>query len=230
MQQTKLKIGILASNVIRVPPIPPEKYVPSGWSGAPELIVHFISEGLIKRGHQVSLFASGDSETQAKLVSATEQSSFLAGKLKQHESYEYLLISKAYQIAAQENFDIIHSHFDIKSAHFAVFSKVPTISTLHSPLTGTIKEILEHYKDNKDTQYYAGISNNQRKSLLDLKYAVTAYNGVEVEKIPFSEEKEDYLVFAGRLVKEKGVAEAIEVARKSNHRLFIFGSVKEDDY
>jgi len=212
---------MVASNVLRIPPLPPEKYVPEGWSGAPELIVHLITEELVKRGHEVTLFASGDSATQAKLESVTKGPTW---QTEDHRQYENTLISKAYVMAKQGHFDILHSHFDIRTAYFAPFVDTPTVSTLHSPLQGLTKDILEYFKT---SQYYVSISDNQRKDLPDLRYISTVYHGVEIDQIPFSQNKEDYLVFAGRVVPKKGVAEAIEVAKKTNMRLLIFGTPED---
>jgi len=223
----KLRIAMLASNIIRIPPTPPEKYVPKGWSGAPELVVHQLTEELVERGHEVTLFASGDSETNAKLVSVTKEATWHTVGIGPHEHYERMLISKAYRMAGEGCFDIIHSHFDLRSIYFAPLVETPTISTLHSPLDGLRKEIMSYFKE---TQYYASISNNQRKPIPDLRYAVTAYNGVEVDTIPFfgKERKENYLVFAGRIMDIKGVAEAIEVAKKADCRIMLFGSVDKN--
>jgi len=227
MKKNRLKIAMIASNVIRIPPDPPKKYVPSGWSGAPEIIIYFLTEELIRRGHDVTLFASSDSKTKAQLKSVCK-STYLLGKLNTHREYENVLVSKAYQMAGLGYFDIIHSHFDTRTAHFAPLVSTPTISTLHSPLDeGGKKNILKHYKK---TQYYASISNHQRKAMPDLQYAVTAYNGIEINKIPFFEKKDNYLIFVGRISKKKGVLEAIEVAKRSGFRLFIFGSAKNDEY
>lgn len=219
----KLRIGMVASNALRIPPLPPEKYVPEGWSGAPELVVHFITEELVRRGHKVTLFASGDSATKAKLESVTKGSTW---QTKDHTQYENTLISKAYAMAKQGHFDILHSHFDIRTAYYAPLVDTPTVSTLHSPVDGLAKDILQHFQT---SQYYVSISNNQRKDFPNLQYISTVYHGVEVEKIPFRKEKEDYLVSAGRIVPKKGVAEAIEVAKKANMRLFIFGTPEEPD-
>ena len=217
---------MLASNIIRIPPIPPEKYVPQGWSGAPELVVHQLTEELVRRGHDVTLFASGDSATTAKLVSVTSTATWSVVGIGPHEQYENMLVSKAYEMAKDGHFDIIHSHFDLRSIYYAPLVETPTISTLHSPLEGLRKEIMLHFKK---TQYYASISNNQRNPIPDLQYAVTAYNGVEVGKIPFygKEKKQNYFVFAGRIMDIKGAAEAIEIAQKTQTPLLLLGSVDE---
>ncbi len=221
-QKPRLRIAMIASNVIRIPPTPPEKYVPPGWSGAPELIVHYITEELVQRGHAVTLFASGDSVTAAKLVAVTAASTGLTIGAGPHKEYEDLLISRAYQLARQGSFDIMHSHFSTRTAHIAPLVSTPTLATLHSPLEGLDKEILSHYQQ---TQFYASISNNQRQGLPALNYAVTAYNGIDIQTIPYVSRKEKYLVFSGRILPIKGVAEAIEVAKKTDHQLLIFGSV-----
>lgn len=222
----KLRIGMLASNIIRIPPVPPEKYVPKGWSGAPEIVVHQLTEELVKRGHKVTLFASGDSETSAELVSVSDTATWSSVGIGPHEQYENMLVSKAYEMARNGHFDIIHSHFDLRSIYYAPLVDTPTISTLHSPLEGLRKDIMQYFKK---TQYYASISDNQRNPLPNLQYAVTAYNGVEIEKIPFygKEKKQDYFVFAGRIMDIKGVAEAIGVAQRTQTRLMLFGSVDE---
>ena len=217
MNKNRLKIAMLASNIIRIPPIPPSKYVP--------MVVYNITEELVRRGHDVTLFASGDSETSAKLVSVTDTATFFTIGPGPHEEYERLLISKAYQMAKKGHFDIIHSHYDTRTAFFAPLVDTPTISTLHSPLDSN-RKMLQYFKK---TQYYASISDNQREGMPDLQFITTAYNGINLDKIPFAEEKEDYLVFAGRLMDIKGAAEAIEVAKKSNLRLYLFGSVDEND-
>ena len=229
MQRT-LRIGMLGSNFIRIPPNPPEKYVPPGGSGAPELIVHYLSEELVKRGHAVTLFASGDSKTTAKLISVTPEATWKTKGIGPHEHYERVLISKAYQLAQAGNFDILHSHIEVESLHFAPLVTTPSVTTLHSPidLPELHRDIFSYYKT---TQYYVSISNNQRKALPDLHYIITAYNGIDISKMPFSAEREDYLIFAGRISEVKGVAEAIAVAKKTKQRLIIFGSADEkSDY
>jgi glycosyltransferase involved in cell wall biosynthesis len=209
----KLKIAVLASNFIRVPPRP--KDIPPQCSGAPETMASLITEGLIKRGHEVTLFASGDSKTKGKLVSVTKRATGTDPKIgfnpsRPHVPYENLLISKCYQMAKKGHFDIIHSHFDFPTAFFSPLVKAPTVSTLHSPLSGTRKSILSHFKN---SQYYISISDAQRKPLPDLQYAATIYHGINLKKISFSPVSKNYFVFTGRIHPQKGVKEAIEVTK-----------------
>ncbi len=225
-----LRVAVVATNCLRIPPTPPEQYLPPGWSGAPETVVYQLVEGLVKKGHEVTLFASGDSVTNATLVSVTDQFTWKTKGIGPHSAFERMLLSKAYTMANQGAFDIIHSHLEIETLPFAPLSSTPTVSTLHSPIdTDKLhKDLLSHYKN---TQYYVSISNSQRKPMPDLQYAGTVYNGIDVEQIPFSAKKEDYLLFAGRIVAEKGVAEAIDVAKATKQRLLIFGSADQtQDY
>lgn len=216
---------MIASNIIKIPPEPPEKYIPRGWSGATESTVHLLTEELAKRGHNVTLFASGNSKTKAKLFSVTKSATSQTEQFKNRKDYEHALISKAYQMASLNHFDILHSHFDVRTTGYAALCKTPTVSTLHSPLEWYKKEILSLFKK---TQYYVSISDSQRRSLPDLNYAGTVYNGIDIKKIPFSEKKEDYLIFFGRIAEEKGVAEAISTAKKTKNKLLIFGSPVPD--
>lgn len=223
----KLRIAMLASNALRIPPSPSD--IPLGWSGAPETIVHYITEKLIEMGHDVTLFASGDTDTKAKLVSISDKSSYGNGYLEDHKQYEYMLVSKAYELAKEGHFDIIHSHFDNVTSYFAPLVDTPTVSTLHSPIGSTsVNEILHHFKD---TQWYVSISDAQREGIPDLNYAATVYNGIPIDDIPFSASKENYIIYAGRIMPEKGTDIAIRVALGANIPLFIFGSVdKNSEY
>ncbi len=223
----KLRIAVLASDFIRVPPRPQD--VPSGSSGAPEIIASQITEGMVKRGHQVTLFASGNSSTRARLVSLQAKSTGVDRSISRgpHVDFEYALISACFQMANKNKFDIIHSHFDDRSSFLAPFSKVPVVSTLHSPLVGNKKKLLEIFPR---SQYYVSISNAQRRGAPGLKYIKTIYHGLNVDKMPFSAVSKGYLVFIGRIRPEKGIDRAIAVAKKAKKKLIIFGSHVNDDY
>lgn len=225
----KIRIAILASNFIRIPPRP--KDIPPQCSGAPEYIVSLLTEGLVKKGHKVTLFASGNSKTSAKLVSVTEKSTgtdpSIGFKLsKPHILYELTLASKCYQLAKKGEFDIINNHIDTVTVPYAPLVDIPTVSTLHSVLTGHRKIILEYFAR---TQHFVSISNNQREPCLSLNYAGTIYNAVDYEKIPFDLTPKNYLVITGRIHPCKGIKEAIQVAKKVNLPLIIMGSHDEGD-
>jgi glycosyltransferase involved in cell wall biosynthesis len=225
----KLRIAILASNFIRIPPRP--KDIPPLCSGAPEYIVSLLTEGLVKKGHDVTLFASGDSKTSAKLISVTKRSTGVDPKIgfkpsgsRPHIFYELILTSKCFQLSRKGKFDVINSHIDMSSVPFASLIKTPVVTTLHSDLVGHRKFILEYFGK---TQYFVSISNNQRRHSPSLKYAGTIYNAVDFEKIPLGLKYKNYLVIMGRIHPCKGIKEAIQVAKKVNLPLIIMGSHDE---
>jgi glycosyltransferase involved in cell wall biosynthesis len=102
---------------------------------------------------------------------------------------------------------------------------VPVAYTLHDPIYPWYRDLFDLYKSKN--QHYISISENQRRDAPDLQFCATVYNGVDPAKFAFSDEHEDYLVFAGRITPEKGVKEAIEIAKQSKRRLFIIGPVAE---
>ncbi len=221
----KLRIAVLASNFIRLPPLPND--VPQGYSGAPEKIMSTITEGLVKKGHNVTLFASGDSQTNAKLVSVTNHATALDPQIGKgnHIEFEHLLISECYRLAKEGKFDIIHSTFDTRSAYYTPLVSIPTVSTLHSPLDAIRTEVLSHFKH---SQYFVSISTAQRKPLPDLQYIQTIYHGVDTSTMTFNETiNSDYMLFVGRIVLEKGIEASIKTAETLRKKLYLLGSVDE---
>jgi glycosyltransferase involved in cell wall biosynthesis len=212
---------------MRIPPT--REYVPNGWSGAPEWSVYEITEELVKRGVDVTLFASGNSETSAKLESIHPVDSYsdpMIG-LKGHVGYEIKLISRAYELAQKGEFDIIHSHIPTRSARFSELARIPTVTTLHSPLDTDEGGIL---KNMKNSQYYVSISNAQREAAPDLNFVATIHHGVKVGEMPFRENKERYLIHVGRIQPEKGLDHAIKITKRAGRKLLILGSpVSEED-
>jgi glycosyltransferase involved in cell wall biosynthesis len=221
-----MRIAVLASNFIRLPPEP--LYVPKGRSGASEYIMYVITETLVRRGHGVTLFASGDSSTSARLVSVTPSGTVLDPHIgpDKHIDYEYLLISRCYEMANSGAFDIIHSIFDVRSAVFAQFSHVPTVSTLHSPLVGTHKDILSKIPH---TQWYVSVSDAQRIPLPNLRYAGTVYHGIDVGAFPQGDGAGNYLMLAGRMLESKGIDIGVKAALKAKKPLYLLGEPREGD-
>src|SRR3989339_450055 len=225
-----MRIAILASNFIRLPPEP--KFVPFGFSGAPEKIMHTITEKLVEKGHDVFLFASGDSLTSAHLISTTKISTSLDSSIGigPHIEFERLLISKCYQMAKEKKFDIIHSIFDTRSAFYAPLVDIPTVSTLHSPMDKIKNQVLSKIKKN---QYFVSISNSQRKGSPDLNYSATIYHGLELENNAFQygEGIGNYMIFVGRLVEDKGIDTIISLSKKLQKQVYLLGTnVKNSNY
>lgn len=185
--------------------VPPQLY------GGTERIVYALTEELVRRGHDVTLFATADSLTSARLVPMAERGCRLGGT-RDPLSLHMAMLEEIY--AQDDQFDIIHSHVDVLAFPFARGSATPTLHTMHGRLDfPEHRRLLAHYPD----QALVSISENQRNPLRDipLDWIGTVYNGIRLEHFPFSPEPEDppYLVFLGRISPEKGPLEAVEVAR-----------------
>ena len=228
----KLKIAIFCTNEWPTPP-------PQNTFYAPLWIALYIAEGLARKGHNVFYFGSMESKLKyAKLVSfgmpAIKYNEALLPFLpKMNEMvvnfYEQLMISKIYQMDQKEKFDIIHIHPYRRAIQFAPFTKTATVFTLHDPIKGFAKYMLEKTKEQKNT-YLISLSNSQRKPAPDLNYAATIYNGLDLKKYEFNDKPKDYFVAAGRFVPEKGIDLAIKAAKKAKIKLKIAGGPAKWDY
>lgn len=188
-------------------PIPPQGY------GGTERVAYNLIEGLVKRGHEVIVYASGDSKTSGKLVPTVEKALGNDGNLKTSELIQLLALFDCFKQAGQ--FDIIHSHAGQVPLFLAELTETPTVHTLH----GTVslgeaaplkRQALERFKH----QNFISISNDQRSGFPDLNYVGTVYNGVPLENLPYREHKGTYLAWLGRITPKKGLVEAIKVAHE----------------
>ncbi|PIU46586.1 glycosyl transferase [bacterium (Candidatus Gribaldobacteria) CG07_land_8_20_14_0_80_33_18] len=193
--------------------IPPKKY------GGTELIVSLLAEGLIKKGHKVYLFASGDSKTKANLIPifkrALRKEKFCQD-LKIREALKFIGVGKIVNKLKRIKVDIIHNHLGWRFLPFAEQFKSPTITTLHGPLDSHYSKFI--YSKFKD-YHFVSISNSQRKPL-KLNYLATVYNGIDISQFDFNSfPKGNYLAFLGRMSPEKGPLEAIKIAKKTKLKL-----------
>ncbi len=205
-----MKIGMIAPVWY---PIPPPGY------GGIELVVSLLTEGLHERGHDVTLFASGDSETQAKLVSSCDT----APSLKIGQVYADLVHVLAAYTRAHE-FDIIHDHSGMIGPALGAFSRTPVLHTLHGPATPEAKELYEMLNFGL---YFNAISDFQKRKFGDLNFVGTIYNAIDLNQYKFVEEKDDYLLFLGRMNPEKGAHLAVEVANRLDRRLLMVTKMAE---
>lgn len=221
-----MRIAVLASNFLPIPPIAGK--LPFGFSGAAERITHELVERLVDRGIDVTLFASGDSQTRAKLVSVRDTAS--AGDPEVGIAYghemEYVLISKCYQMAATGAFDVIHAQHSRRVAYFTPFAKIPTVSTLHSPLSPKEQIVLSHFER---SQWYVSISNSQRKPMPQLNYAATIYHGIDPDLYPVGTGEGGNMLWTGRITREKGVLEALALSKLTRKPLAVVGEAMKDD-
>lgn len=192
--------------------VPPKKY------GGTERVVSALTEELVRRGHEVTLFASGDSKTSAKLVSVY-QKSIRDARLKDIYGPNYwtmLNIGLAYEKAGE--FDIIHDHNGHLSLATANISPTPVVMTLH----GSFDSINRVFYTRMGRRVnFVSISKSQAKPAPNLNWVGNVYNGLKMDNFPFSEEHEDYLLFVGRLSMEKGAHIAIEVAQAMDKPLLM---------
>ncbi|ARV61742.1 glycosyl transferase [Nostocales cyanobacterium HT-58-2] len=193
--------------------VPPPTY------GGIELVVSRLTDELVRRGHDVTLFASGDSQTLARLEAVYPRALRLDPNVKEYSVYEMLQLSQVYQMA--EEFDIIHSHVGITALPLANFVPTPTVHTLHGTFTTDNQNVYSHHHK----QPYVSISNAQRQ--INLNYVGTVYNGIDPEDYPFVAQPQEppYLAFLGRFSPEKGPHHAIAIAKKTGWRLKMAGKV-----
>ncbi len=227
----KLKIAQIAPPFIAVPP---------KTFGGTEAVIANITEELVKRGHDVTLFASGDSKTSAKLVSAFpkalryEELSKMLSPLAQKLNWMYSLPAMYHVAQAFEqtqDFDIIHDHTHYLSCFFSEFSKTPMVSTYHGSFSLAEKSpiekmLLEKYKTNN----WIAISGSQKnESKIAINIVRTIHHGVHVEAFKYEETPDEYIVWLGRITDRKGINEAIAVAKSLHKKLLISGNVKDRD-
>src|SRR6195952_1290715 len=205
-----MKVAVLAPVSWRTPP---RHYGP--W----EQIASNITEGLIKKGLDVTLFATGDSITAGKLDAICAQG-YEEDRTQDAKVLECLHISNLMEKASQ--FDIIHNNFDFLPLTYSGLIKTPVITTIHG---FSSHKIIPVYKKYNAASHYVSISNADRNP--DLDYLATVYNGLNIEDFDFVEQPDDYLLYFGRIHHDKGCAEAIEIAQKSNRKLLIAGIVQD---
>lgn len=208
-----MKIAILSPIAWRTPP---RKYGP--W----EQVASNITEGLIENGHDVTLFATGDSITNGKLDSVCEQS-YSENTALDPKVCECLHISNLMEQA--DKFDLIHNHFDFLPLTYSRLIRTPMVTTIHG---FSSQKIIPVYKKYNNTNFYVSISNSDRSPELD--YIATVYNGINTHEFTFCPESKDYLLFFGRIHPEKGTYEAIQIAKQSGRKLIISGLIQHHDY
>lgn len=200
-------------------PTPPKLY------GGTERVVSHITEELVRRGHIVTLFASGDSDTYAMLEAGCPRALRLAGKSELGVSLHLPMLSDAYA-AASDRFDIVHSHVDYWSFALAEMAEVPSVATMHGRLDiDTLRPIYSRYR----RQPVVSISDSQRRPLPFMNWVSTVYHGLPRDLLKFSAEPGKYLAFLGRIAPEKRPDLAIEIALRAGIPLKMAAKVDPAD-
>lgn len=195
---------------------PPRHYGP--W----ESVVSLLTEGLVARGYDVTLFATGDSETSGKLRAVCPQG-YEEDRSMIPKVWEALHISELFDHA--DDFDIIHNHFDFLPLTFSGLTQTPVITTIHG---FSSPGILPVYRKYNGSVFYVSISDANRAPELD--YIKTIYHGIDINQFDFQSESDDYLIFFGRIHSDKGAKEAIDIAQTCNKRLILGGIIQDDHY
>jgi len=210
--RTKGKNGVSShSKPLRIAQVAPlYERVPPKLYGGTERVVSNITEELVRRGHEVTLFASGDSQTAARLVPGCPQSLRLSGRPDMGTFLQLPMLSDVYEQAS--NFDLIHSHIDYWSFPLARLVPVPSVATMHGRLDiPELKPVYFRYRD----MPLVSISNAQRAPLPFMNWVATVYHGVSRDRLKFSPGPGKYLAFLGRISPEKRPDITIDVAKKA---------------
>jgi glycosyltransferase involved in cell wall biosynthesis len=212
-------------NFMRIAQVAPlYERVPPRYYGGTERVVSYLTEELVDQGHEVTLFASGDSLTKAKLVSPCAQSLRLNHNCIDFHAYNIVQLEQIFQRA--HLFDIIHFHIDYFHYPFSRRLDVAHVTTLHGRLD--TPDLLPLYREFDDMPVVS-ISNSQRAPLAWVNWYGTVYHGLPLDLYGLQEEPGRYLVFLGRISPEKRVDRAIEIAKRARMPLKIAAKVDAVD-
>ena len=203
--------------------IPPEGY------GGIEIIVSLLTDGLVEKGHEVTLFTISESQSKARIFTVfnEEMKSYLDRPPSSFLNIVLTHTLASYFEIAKGNYDIIHDHTWKEGLACASSMNIPIVHTLHSPIDQENRRFYSLFRDHQGI-YFVTISDFQQSCLPGLKYAATVYNSIEFSKYPFSEEKEDFFFYMGRFNAEKAPHLACEVASKLGKKLVLAGKVHEE--
>jgi len=195
---------------------PPRHYGP--W----ESVVSLLTEELVRLGLDLTLFATGDSQTSGKLVAVCPRP-YSEDDSVDPKVAECLHISEVFERAA--DFDLIHNHYDFLPLTYSALVKTPVVTTIHGFSSPSIIPV---YKKYNAQSHYVAISEADKSPELD--YIATIHHGIDMARFPFLGAEGKYLLFFGRIHPHKGVREAIDVAQRVGIKLVIAGIIQDQDY
>jgi glycosyltransferase involved in cell wall biosynthesis len=203
---------------------PLHERVPPRLYGGTERVVSFLTEELVRQGHEVTLFASGDSQTSARLVRCCDMALRFNPVVRDALPYHIIMLDEVRRRIDQ--FDILHFHVDIIHAALIHDFADRTLTTLHGRLD--LPDLAPFYAVFRDLPL-ASISNDQRAYLPNANWLATVYHGLPRDLFPFRPKPDGYLAFLGRISPEKGPNFAIEIAARSRMPLKIAAKVDRAD-
>lgn len=198
--------------------VPPKLY------GGTERVVSYLTEELVKMGHEVTLFASGDSQTAARLIPGSRRSLRLDTECVDQLAHHFVMLGDVMQQARK--FDIIHFHIDYLHFPLSLAGQIPNVTTLHGRLD--IPDLLPVYRKFKEAPLIS-ISKAQRKPLSWANWVGNVYHGIAADHLHVHKERGNYLAFLGRISPEKRVDRAIEIALKVGMPLKIAAKIDRAD-
>ena len=195
-------------------PVPPPTH------GGTEMMVHHLTEELVRRGHDVHLYASGDSQTSAVLHAVNERATLTDAGATTFVDKE-IEARGAFELYRDADFyDVIHAHWPTLAPYFASTTKTPTLLTYHYIEHATH----DYYREHVPNVHPVCVSHRQAEMLGEPDLPVV-YDGLDMDAVPFGETPEDYLVLVARMLPTKGIADAIRIAKRAGDRLVLVGPV-----
>jgi glycosyltransferase involved in cell wall biosynthesis len=231
-----MKIAMMVRSYLASP-------IPNDIAYSPTSVAVAIAEGLAAKEHEVTFFGPEGSQLQRvevetcgirPLVSTEQQfQEMIATTDLFHDYvpslYDQHMVKEMFMRASKGEFDVLIFHHPESAMGYAeLYPNVPVVYVLHDYLDDTRRHAIEMHESTN--QHFISISDSQRRNAPDLPYAATVYNGIDTDLFAFSEEAEDYLMFAGRITPDKGVKEAVQVAIKAQKRLIITGQLTPPNY
>jgi glycosyltransferase involved in cell wall biosynthesis len=209
------------ANQLRIAMVAPPWFdVPPGKYGGIEAVLADLVDALVDRGHDVTLLGVGADLTRGRLVRTFDQP--LGDRLGEPFP-EVLHAARVARILDQLDVDVVHDH-SLAGPLLAAGRDVPTVVTVHGPVSG---ELGEYYRELGSTVSLVAISDQQRRTAPDLNWRATVHNALRVDNFPFRAEKEDWVLFLGRCVHDKGMHVAIDAARASGRRIVLAAKCSE---
>ncbi|MBX4210427.1 glycosyltransferase family 4 protein [Candidatus Parcubacteria bacterium] len=203
--------------------VPPQKY------GGAELVISAITERLVKKGHDVTLLATGNSQTKAKLVPILPEPIRELHPTDTEQWQQYLkviIVPDILKAIRDTRPDIIHNHISWRMIVLEKILPCPMVSTIHGPITSfNDRQTFGRFPNHR----YVSISNNQRKAMPEIRWLSTIYNGIDVSSFTYTEKKDDYFAFLGRISPEKGLKEICLLIKKTKHKLKIAAKIDYTD-
>lgn len=210
-----MRIALLAPVALPVPPL--------GYGGT-ELVVAELADGLVRRGHEVTLFASGDSRTPAQLRARYPRALELEG-VTEKARYQVLEHAHvAWALSQASGFDVVHDHTKMWGVRHAPQAGVPVVTTVHNDFTPERRAIYGAYPDHP----YVAISRAHAARMPELNFVGVVYNGLDLAPTAFRARKDDYYLFMGRLDEKKGAHLAARLAHDLDLPLVMAGRIEKE--